>query len=103
LLSKQVSVWRVLFGKEANKLEQANNDDRTFYIIRKEPLINTFISVPKERSNLNCEAFNGGIMEGVLTHRGFLAKMAIHWHKGPTFMIKSDETVMARDKALDGR
>lgn len=26
-----------------------------------------------------------------------------HWHKGTTFMIQFDETVIARDKAFDAR
>ena len=35
-----------MFGKEADKLERANDDEKTFYIIEKEPLVNRFISVP---------------------------------------------------------
>lgn len=99
----QVSVWRALFGKEADKLEQANDDDKTYYIIEKEPLINAFISVPKENSTLNCAAFTGGVVEAILTHSGFPAKVTVHWHKGTTLMIKFDEAVIARDKALEGR
>lgn len=99
----QVSVWRALFGKEADKLEQANDDDKTYYIIEKEPLINIFTSVPKENSTLNCAAFTGGAVEAILTHSGFPAKVTVHWHKGATLMIKFDEAVIARDKALEGR
>ncbi|XP_060754875.1 trafficking protein particle complex subunit 5 isoform X1 [Neoarius graeffei] len=103
LLFIKVNVWKALFGKEADKLEQANDDDKTYYIIEKEPLINAYISVPKENSTLNCAAFTGGIVEAVLTHSGFPAKVTVHWHKGTTLMIKFDETVIARDKTLDGR
>ena len=39
----------MLFGKEADKLEHANDDERTYYIIEKDPLVNTFISVPKDK------------------------------------------------------
>uniref|UniRef100_A0A3Q4GGX8 Trafficking protein particle complex subunit 5 n=1 Tax=Neolamprologus brichardi TaxID=32507 RepID=A0A3Q4GGX8_NEOBR len=99
----RVSVWRALFGKEADKLEQANDDDKTYYIIEKEPLVNTYISVPKENSTLNCAAFTGGIIEAILTHSGFPAKVTVHWHKGTTLMIKFDEAVVARDKGLEGR
>nr|ACI68346.1 Trafficking protein particle complex subunit 5 [Salmo salar] len=59
LLFVKVSVWKAMFGKEADKLEQAND--------------------------------------------GFPAKVTAHWHKGTTLMIKFDEAVIARDKALDGR
>ncbi|XP_028307699.1 trafficking protein particle complex subunit 5 [Gouania willdenowi] len=103
LLFIKVSVWRALFGKEADKLEQANDDDKTYYIIEKESLVNTYISVPKENSTLNCAAFTGGIVEAILTHSGFPAKVTVHWHKGTTLMIKFDEAVIAREKALEGR
>ncbi|KAG7216140.1 hypothetical protein INR49_028988 [Caranx melampygus] len=74
LLFIKVNVWKSLFGKEADKLEQANDDDKTYYIIEKEPLINAYISVPKENSSLNCAAFTAGIVEAILTHSGFPAK-----------------------------
>lgn len=99
----QVSIWKALFGKEADKLEQANDDDKTYYIIEKEPLVNMFISVPKENSTLNCAAFTGGIVEAILTHSGFPAKVTVHWHKGTTLMIKFNESVITRDKVLEGR
>ncbi|KAB1259764.1 Trafficking protein particle complex subunit 5 [Camelus dromedarius] len=38
LLFVKGAVWKALFGKEADKLEQANDDARTFYIIEREPL-----------------------------------------------------------------
>ncbi|KAG9279258.1 trafficking protein particle complex subunit 5 [Astyanax mexicanus] len=103
LLFIKVSVWKSLFGKEADKLEQANDDDKTYYIIEKEPLVNTFISVPKENSTLNCASFTAGMVEAILTHSGFPAKVTAHWHKGTTLMIKFDEAVIARDKQLDSR
>lgn len=99
----QVSVWRALFGKEADKLEQANDDDKTYYIIEKEPLVNAYISIPRENSSLNCAAFNAGIVEAILTNSGFPAKVTVHWHKGTTLMIKFNNEVIARDKALEGR
>uniref|UniRef100_A0A4W2HEV4 Trafficking protein particle complex subunit 5 n=1 Tax=Bos indicus x Bos taurus TaxID=30522 RepID=A0A4W2HEV4_BOBOX len=103
LLFVKGAVWKALFGKEADKLEQANDDARTFYIIEREPLINTYISVPKENSTLNCASFTAGIVEAVLTHSGFPAKVTAHWHKGTTLMIKFEEAVIARDRALEGR
>uniref|UniRef100_A0A3Q3FPA2 Trafficking protein particle complex subunit 5 n=2 Tax=Kryptolebias marmoratus TaxID=37003 RepID=A0A3Q3FPA2_KRYMA len=103
LLFVKVNVWKSLFGKEADKLEQANDDDKTYYIIEKDSLVNTYISVPKENSSLNCAAFTAGVVEAILTHSGFPAKVTAHWHKGTTLMIKFNESVIARDKALDGR
>uniref|UniRef100_A0A671RIP5 Trafficking protein particle complex 5 n=1 Tax=Sinocyclocheilus anshuiensis TaxID=1608454 RepID=A0A671RIP5_9TELE len=87
----QVSVWKNLFGKEADKQEQ------------KEPVINAFISVPKENSALNCAALTAGILEAILTHSGFQVLFVAHWHKGTMLMIKFDEAVIARDKQLNGK
>ena len=61
-----------LFGKEADKLEHANDDDRTYYLIEKESLVNKFISVPKDKGNLNCAAFSAGIIEGILNTSNFV-------------------------------
>ncbi|XP_046554598.1 trafficking protein particle complex subunit 5-like isoform X1 [Haliotis rubra] len=97
------NVWKTLFGKEADKLEHANDDERTYYIIEKESMVNKFISVPKDKGNLNCAAFTAGILEAVLNGANFPAKVTVHWHKGTTFMIKLDESVIARDKHIDGR
>lgn len=75
LLFVKTTVWKNLFGKEAEKLEHANDDERTYYIIEKEPLVNTFISVPKDKSSLNCANFTAGIVEAVLTHCGFVSSV----------------------------
>jgi len=98
LLMVKTTLWKTLFGKEADKLEHANDDERTYYIIEKEPLVNTFISVPKDKGSLNCAAFTAGIVEAVLDGANFPAKVTAHWHKGTTFMVKFEESVIARDK-----
>ncbi|XP_022087724.1 trafficking protein particle complex subunit 5-like [Acanthaster planci] len=103
LLFIKSNVWKVLFGREADKLEHANDDERTYYIIEKESLVNRFISVPKDKGSLNCAAFTAGIVEAILTGCNFPAKVTAHWHKGTTYMIKFEDSVLARDKALDQR
>ena len=75
LLMVKTTLWKTLFGKEADKLEHANDDERTYYIIEKEPLVNTFISVPKDKGSLNCAAFVAGIVEAVLEGANFPAKV----------------------------
>ncbi|WAR22941.1 TPPC5-like protein [Mya arenaria] len=94
LLFIKGTFWRTLFGKDADKLEQANED---------ESLVNKFISVPKDRGSLNCAAFTAGIIEAVLNGANFPAKVTAHYHKGTTFMIKFDESVIARDKPVEGK
>ncbi|CAG2107958.1 unnamed protein product [Medioppia subpectinata] len=103
LVFLRTKVWMNLFGKEADKLEQANDDESTYYIIESEPLVNKFISVPKDKGSLNCAAFVAGIIEAVLNESNFSAKVTVHWHKGTTFMIKFDDSVVARDKALENK
>lgn len=65
--------FQSFFGREADKLEHSNDDDSTYYIIEKEPLVNKFISVPKDKGNLNCAVFVGGIIEGILNSSGFVS------------------------------
>ncbi|EEB17849.1 trafficking protein particle complex subunit, putative [Pediculus humanus corporis] len=103
LLFIKSTLWKNLFGYEADKLELANDDDKVYYIIEKEPLVNKFISVPKDKGSLNCAVFTAGIIEAVLCGSGFPAKVTGHWHKGTTYMIKFDEQVVAREKQLDER
>lgn len=121
-------VFQCLFGKEAEKLEHANDDDRTYYIIERDPLVNKFISVPKDKGSLNCATFTAGIIEAVLTNCGFVrchtqyipianainklvslffflypqpCKVTAHWHKGTTYMVKFEDFVITRDRQLE--
>ena len=101
LLMVKSTLWKSLFGKEADKLEHANDDERTYYIIEKDPLVNKFISVPKDKGSLNCAAYAAGVIEAVLYGANFPAKVTAHWHKGTTFMVKFEDHVIARDKSSD--
>jgi hypothetical protein len=101
LLMIKSTIWKALFGKEADKLEHANDDEKTYYIIEKEPLVNKFISVPKDKGSLNCAAFTAGIIEAVLDGCNFPAKVTAHWHKGTTFMVKFEEHVITRDRQIE--
>lgn len=40
LIMIKSTLWKALFGKEAEKLERANDDDKTYYIIEKDNLVN---------------------------------------------------------------
>ena len=101
LLAVKSTLWKALFAKEADKLERSNDDDKTYYIIEKEPLVNRFISVPKDKGSLNCASFTAGIVEAVLDGANFPAKVTAHWHNGTCFMVKFEEHVIARDKLID--
>ncbi|XP_008468749.2 trafficking protein particle complex subunit 5-like isoform X1 [Diaphorina citri] len=94
----KINLWKNIFGKECDKLERANDDERTYYLIEQESLVNKFISVPKDKGSLNCAIFVAGIVEAVLNNCGFKSTVTAHWHKGTTYMIQFDEQVIARDK-----
>lgn len=68
---------QTLFGKEADKLEHATDDECTYYIIEKEPLVNKFISVPKDKGSLNCAQFVAGIIQAVLSNCGFVSILSV--------------------------
>lgn len=87
LLFIKTTVWKSLFGKEAEKLEHANDDDRTYYIIEKDPLVNKFISVPKDKGSLNCATFCAGIIEAVLSNCGFVCVTKIEVENVTTFIF----------------
>lgn len=97
------NLWKTLFAKEADKLEHSNDDPTTYYIIESDPIVNRFISYNKDKGQLHCGSYIGGIIEAVLNECSFPAKVTVHWHKGTTFMIKFEEAVIARDKALDSK
>lgn len=73
LLFIKSTIWKSLFGREAEKLEHANDDDSIYYIIEKQPLVNTYISVPKDKGSLNCASFTAGIVEAILVNSGFVS------------------------------
>ncbi|KHE84128.1 TRAPP I complex, partial [Neurospora crassa] len=76
----KINVWTHLFGRQADRLEKSSNPDTPdeFMIIDNEPLVNAYISVPKEMSQLNCAAFAAGIIEGVCDGAGFPARVTAH-------------------------
>ncbi|XP_022658667.1 trafficking protein particle complex subunit 5-like isoform X4 [Varroa jacobsoni] len=89
LIMIKSTIWKNLFGKEADKLEQANGDDKTYYIVDGEPLVNRFISMPKDLSSLNCAYFMAGIVEAIMVGANFPCKVTALWHDGgTTFIIK---------------
>lgn len=74
-----------------------------------EPLVNTYISVPKEMSQLNCAAYVAGVMEGVCDGCGMRAGVSAHnggggemWPGKTVFLIKFDEGVVEREGFVGG-
>lgn len=86
-----------------------------------EPLVNQYISVPREMSQLNCAAFVAGVVEGVCCGCGMGAGVSAHWVGGEedgggggkgregemwpgktVFLIRFEEGVVEREKGGGG-
>ncbi|GFF26517.1 transport protein particle subunit trs31 [Aspergillus udagawae] len=102
-------LWRLLFQRPADALEHSVSPEtpNEYMITDNDPLVNTYISVPKEMSMLNCAAFVAGIIEGVCDGCGFEAKVTAHnqptemWPGRTIFLLRFGESVMEREKVLE--
>lgn len=83
-------------------------------IIDNEPLVNQYISVPKEMSQFNAAAYVAGIVEGVCDGAGFAARVSAHtvggqggkegemWPGRTVFVVKFQPEVIEREGFLAG-
>jgi len=96
------TVWKVIFGKQADALEQSTDHDDEYMIIENQPVISKYISTPKDMSGLNCAAFVGGIIQGVLDAAEFTTeKVTAHTvgaEERTVFLIKFQPEVIERKK-----
>eukprot|EP00039_Didymoeca_costata_P018940 m.335596 g.335596 ORF g.335596 m.335596 type:complete len:184 (+) comp17635_c0_seq1:209-760(+) len=104
LLFIHTTVWKSLFGKQADLLEKDSDRNDTYMISDSNMVVNRFVSVPRELGSLNCAAFVAGIVEAILEGAHFPAKVTAHSvaQKGTTFLIKFDLSVLPPE-ALDTR
>ncbi|KAF5253376.1 hypothetical protein FANTH_1693 [Fusarium anthophilum] len=103
------NIWQHLFGRQADRLEKSANPEtpEEYMIIDNEPLVNQYISVPKEMSQLNCAAYVAGIVEGVCDGADFPAKVTAHtvaegdmWPGKTVFLVKFRPEVLEREGFL---
>lgn len=74
------ALWRHLFGRPADALERSANNNAEYMITDNEPLVNQYVSVPREISSLNCAAWVAGVVEGVCDGAGFSTEsVSAHW------------------------
>ncbi|KAJ6184737.1 hypothetical protein N7519_006038 [Penicillium mononematosum] len=73
-------LWRLLFGRAADALEHSVSPDtpNEYMITDNDPMVNTYISAPRDMSMLNCAAYVAGIIEGVCDGCGFETKVSAH-------------------------
>ncbi|PIO64429.1 transport protein particle component, Bet3, partial [Teladorsagia circumcincta] len=70
-------------------------------LIEKEPVVNTFISVPKDKGMLNCAAFVAGIIQAMLDASNFPCQVSAHWwNNGTAYVIRFEELVISREAAM---
>ena len=111
----QTTLWKHLFGRPADALEKSNDSADQYMIIDNEPLVNQYISVPKEMSQFNAAAYVAGIVEGVCDGAGFPAKVSAHtvggqagqsgkegemWPGRTVFVVKFQPEVIEREGFL---
>ena len=112
----KIQVWTHLFGRQADRLEKSSNPDTPdeYMIYDNEPLVNAFVSVPREMSQLNCAAYLAGIIEGVCDGAGFPARVTAHsvggkpeegemWPGKTVFLVKFQQEVLEREQYIGGR
>ena len=100
-------LYPLLFSRPADSLEQSTTNKNEYMIIDNTPLTNTYISVPKEMNQLSVAAYIAGVLEGVCDASGFEAKVSAHnqgtetWPNRTVFLVKFEDTVIARDAELE--
>ncbi|RSL74935.1 hypothetical protein BHE90_001784 [Fusarium euwallaceae] len=103
------NVWQHLFNRQADRLEKSANPEtpEEYMIIDNEPLVNQYVSVPKEMSQLNCAAFVAGVVEGVCDGADFPARVTAHtvaegemWPGKTVFLVKFRSEVLEREGFL---
>ncbi|KAK7437083.1 transporter particle component [Colletotrichum acutatum] len=100
------SCWQHLFGRQADRLEKSADPAKPdeYMIIDNEPLVNAYISVPREMSQLNCAAYVAGIVEGICDGAGFPARVEAAWHPKTTLRYSHDafQSRPAPSKSIPG-
>ncbi|KAI6377887.1 hypothetical protein MCOR25_002403 [Pyricularia grisea] len=108
----KINVWTHLFGRQADRLEKSSDPTKPdeYMIVDNEPLVNAYVSVPREMSQLNCAAFAAGVIEGVCDGAAFPARVTAHtmgkpdegemWPGKTVFLVKFAPEVVEREAYL---
>ncbi|MES1913880.1 MAG: hypothetical protein MHM6MM_006027 [Cercozoa sp. M6MM] len=74
----QHAVWRSLFAKSAERLEPNSSNSEEWFLTDLSPLTNRYVHVPEEYGELNCAAFQAGIIKGALCEAGAKCEVLAH-------------------------
>ncbi|KAJ4984876.1 trafficking protein particle complex subunit 5 [Stagonosporopsis vannaccii] len=109
------TLYRHLFGRPADALEKSSTEPGQYMLFDNEPMVNQYISLPRELSSLNCAAFVAGVIEGVCDGAGFPTEgVTAHsvgeqeqgkdakamWPDKTVFLIKFKPEVLEREEIL---
>ena len=108
------NLWRHLFARPADGIEQSVAEKNQYMIIDNDPVASQYISVPKESKDFNPNAFVAGIIEGVCDASGFTTVgrrgvgVSAHWASEEggiwpdktIFLIKFAPEVLEREEVL---
>ncbi|KAF9915069.1 TRAPP subunit trs31 [Lobosporangium transversale] len=100
------TVWKTMFGKQADSLEKSTENEDEYMISDNDPIVSKFISVPKDVSQLNCGAFMAGIVEAIMDGCQFPSRVTAHtvpidgYPLRTTILIKLDKEVLDREEQL---
>jgi|ERR1712129_105655 len=72
------NVWKHLFGRTADGLEQSTSNKNEFFIIDHNPVTNRYVSVPEHLGDFNAASFIAGIIHGILDGAGFPCTIIAH-------------------------
>ncbi|KAK6902831.1 hypothetical protein I203_108091 [Kwoniella mangroviensis CBS 8507] len=101
-------IYKYVFGKPADGLERSSEAEDEYMLLLNESPLSQFISVPKDMSDLSCESFTAGLVEGVLDGLEVPARVTAHWvgdqypdyPQRTVILIKLDQKVMDREESL---
>ncbi|GHJ86072.1 hypothetical protein NliqN6_2474 [Naganishia liquefaciens] len=99
-------IYRYCFGKPADGLEKSVDGDDEYMLTSNQPPLTQHISTPRDLSQLSCEAYTAGLIEGVLEGLEIQARVTAHTVPTEAFpnrtviLIKLDQAVMDREAGL---
>lgn len=88
------TLYRSIFNKPADGLEKSRDNEDEYMLIDNDPMVSSYISIPKEMSQLNCAAFVAGIIEAVLD--GCLFPSRVTAHSVPTEQFPGKTVFLSR-------
>ncbi|KCV70840.1 hypothetical protein H696_03197 [Fonticula alba] len=102
----QTVLFPMLYGTRLGPIERDTSRNH-YYLIDDDPVVSQFISVPADMKDLNCGAYNAGIIAGFLERAQFPASVSAHNHASKdlpsrtVYMVMFEQSVHDRCKRLE--